>query len=137
VIEITGEVDDLLSVKLKEYPDCYEYEASGTWIIPAMVNLPSGYLEKPQQFRYSENTTGTYVHYFRVFTNFFHDKSLNSHTKEELGAILRHSFATHHREQGTDVRVIQELLGHESTNTTEIYTYIAVTTIGKIKKSFG
>jgi site-specific recombinase XerD len=86
---------------------------------------PKTYLFEGQKGgQYSPNSVGKIVSNAAIKSGI--NKPVTPHT-------LRHSFATHLLENGTDLRYIQLLLGHSSTKTTEIYTHVAKSSFNSIK----
>lgn len=92
------------------------------------------YLEtyRPAEFLFEGQNGGRYSD-TSVQAIFKQAKSKAGITAPATVHTLRHSFATHLLEKGTDLRYIQALLGHSSSKTTEIYTHVSTKALGKIR----
>ena len=103
-----GNVDRIVPVPDKVWQKVDEYMASYS---------PGVYLFEGQSGgRYSSESV------YRVFKQ----AMVKAGIRKDVGVhSLRHSYATHLHENGLDIKYIQELLGHKSTRTTEIYTHVS------------
>lgn len=91
--------------------------------------------EKPERWLFEGVTGGQYS--IRSVQNIMREAVKTAGIKKHATVhTLRHSFATHMLENGTDLRYIQNLLGHNSTKTTEIYTHITTKGIEQLVSPF-
>ncbi len=87
---------------------------------------------RPKQYLFEGQNGGKYA--ARSIQAFFGEICQKVGIKKKINVHdLRHSFATHLLENGTDLRYIQVLLGHESSKTTEIYTHVTTKGFDQIK----
>jgi len=108
IMEAKGRVDRIVPVPGKVWDKIDEYIDSYHPVFWLFEGQSGG--------KYSSESV------YRVFKQALKNAGIN----KEVGVhCLRHSYATHLHENGLDIRYIQELLGHKSTRTTEIYTHVS------------
>ena len=104
---------------------------------PKILRLLRDYYKSytPKEFLFEGQGGGKYSE--KSLENVFKQSLFKANNKKPVTLHwLRHSYATHLLESGTDLRYIQDLLGHKSSKTTEIYTHVSTKNIQNIRSPF-
>ena len=104
---------------------------------PKILNLLRDYYKSynPKEFLFEGQSGGKYSE--KSLENVLKQSLFKARNKKPVTLHwLRHSYATHLLENGTDLRYIQDLLGHKSSKTTEIYTHVSTKNIQNIRSPF-
>jgi len=105
-----------------------------TVLSPAAIEVIEAYLSdyRPEEWLFPGQDSSRHLTE-RTVQKVFEQAARAAHISKRVSVhSLRHSFATHLLEDGVDIRYIQELLGHKSVQTTEVYTHVAVRDVRKI-----
>ena len=142
-MEVRASLGELINVKIKDIDSKRmqirieqgkgkkdRYTILSTRFLDVLRKYYSEY--KPKEWLFEGASGGQYSK--RSIQIIMQDAVKKSGLKKDATVhTLRHSFATHLLENGTDLRYIQSLLGHESSKTTEVYTHITTKGFDQIK----
>jgi site-specific recombinase XerD len=105
---------------------------------PRALEVIDKYMElwTPTTYLFEGHQPGTPIKVRTIQLAFWRAKKKANITKHASVHTLRHSFATHLLEEGTDIRFIQKLLGHSSLKTTLIYTHVSNEALRRVKSPF-
>ncbi len=107
----------------------YACEAVEAWLVRGRPELAAKGRAGPALFLNQRGARLSRQSAWAVITTVAERAGLSGHVSPHT---LRHSFATHLLEGGADVRVVQELLGHASVTTTQIYTMVTVAQLREV-----